>query len=161
MDAKRPRRGASHTVQTHACHKAYAVARRLQRHVRPARRQESVDSFRVCRKAVSTSVIGKVPITRSIATSATVARLSGITTESVRSPDRCPIGVATSTTTRLGWLARNRRLVIIATMTWGNPVVSCRIEQSVQDAFLQYVSPSWDRARGPRRHVYSLALAAS
>ena len=35
---------------------------------------------------------------------------------------RCPMGVKTSTTTRLEWFARNRRLVIIATMTWDSPV---------------------------------------
>jgi hypothetical protein len=98
------------------------IRRRLPALVRPALPQESVYSFRVCRRAISTSVIGKVPITRSIATSATVARLSVMTTESVSSPVRCPIGVDTSTTTRLGWFARNRRLVIIATMTWDNPV---------------------------------------
>jgi hypothetical protein len=32
------------------------------------------------------------------------------------------MGVDTSITIRLGWSARNRRLVIIATMTWNNPV---------------------------------------
>ena len=40
----------------------------------------------VCRRALSTSLIGKVPMTRSIATSAIVARLSVATTESVSKP---------------------------------------------------------------------------
>lgn len=60
--------------------------------------QESVYRFSVCRRAVSTSVIGRMPTIRSITTSAMVARLSVITTESVSSPDSCPTGVDTSNT---------------------------------------------------------------
>src|SRR5437870_11286862 len=36
VDAERHASGAGHTVQTHACPKAYAVARRLQAFVRPS-----------------------------------------------------------------------------------------------------------------------------
>src|SRR6266702_7675346 len=62
------------------------------------RQRGFVYNYSVCRKAVSISVIGRVPIILSIAASAMVARLSVITTESVRSPDRCPMGVDTSIT---------------------------------------------------------------
>src|SRR5437660_1697003 len=43
-------------------------------------------------------------------------------TESVRKPDCCPSGVASATNTRLGCPARERLLVIIATVVWGRPV---------------------------------------
>ena len=49
-------------------------------------------SCRVWRKAVLTSAIGKVPMVRSIAAALTMARLSVITTEPVRSPDCKPAG---------------------------------------------------------------------
>ena len=56
----------------------------------------------VCRRDLSTSVIGSVTMTRSIATSAIVARLSVITTESVSKPECCPSGVDRRTRIRLG-----------------------------------------------------------
>ena len=44
-------------------------------------------------------------------------------TESVSKPDCWPSGVAKITVTRLGWLARNILLVIMATMTCGSSVL--------------------------------------
>jgi hypothetical protein len=58
---------------------------------------------RICRSAVSTSVIGSiVPITLSISFSSTVARLSVMITESVFSPLLTPIAVASEMAIRLG-----------------------------------------------------------
>jgi hypothetical protein len=66
--------------------------------------------------------MGKFPMTRSIATSAIVAKLSVIMTESARRPDRLPSANERCTMTRLGWFARAILLLTMATMTWGNPL---------------------------------------
>ena len=79
---------------------------------------------KVCRNAASTGSIDSFPMTRSISLAAIVAILSVITTESVSKPERLPLDEDINTVTRLGWLARNNLLVIIATMTWGKPVSS-------------------------------------
>src|SRR6185295_13911745 len=76
----------------------------------------------VCRRACSTLSIGKLPTTRWISVWVTVARLSVITTESVSSPDCRPSAAARRIVTRLAWPARERLLVIIATMTCERPV---------------------------------------
>jgi hypothetical protein len=56
--------------------------------IQRVRRSSSVGyRFRVCRRAASTSAMGRLPMERSIAASEMVARLSVITTESVSKPD--------------------------------------------------------------------------
>src|SRR5205085_2898447 len=59
---------------------------------------------------------------RSISVSRIVARLSVITTESIRIPVCLPCEEARLIVTRLSRLARAILLVIIATITWGKPV---------------------------------------
>ena len=76
----------------------------------------------VCFKALSIAFIGSLPITRSTAISVMVAKLSVITTESVSNPEFFPSDDSNFTSTRLGCLARNVLLVIIATMTCGKSV---------------------------------------
>ena len=73
-------------------------------------------------KALSIVFIGSLPITRSMAISVMVARLSVITTESVSNPEFFPSDDSNFTSTRLECLARNVLLVIIATMTCGKSV---------------------------------------
>lgn len=58
--------------------------------LRSPREKELDGRLSVRRRAVSTSAMGRLPITRSIAASRIVARLSVATTESVNNPDCCP-----------------------------------------------------------------------
>ena len=61
-------------------------------------------------------------MTRLIALSVTVARLSVRTTESMSRPDCRPSDEVSRIVTRLGWLVRPSWLLIMATMAWLIPV---------------------------------------
>jgi len=104
--------------------------------------QVLVNNPKVCLNALSTSLIGIFPITRSTATSERVARLSVITTESLNKPESLPADESKLINTRLGWLARNTRLVIIATMTWVDRFKDYPFARSKQDGVWRLSGPN-------------------
>ncbi len=83
--------------------------------------------LKVCRNAASVSFMGTEPMTRVMTIAATVAKLSAMITESDSKPDCLPSGVASAISTRLGWFARVKLLLIIASTICDKPV--CKLSR--------------------------------